>query len=167
MTAPHLYRRPQRGATTAWTGDELRTVTVPAAVAEQLRGHLDEFVEENPEAWLFTGVKGGQVRRSNFNKSVQWAKVVASMGLAGLHFHDLRHTGNLLAAQTPGATLRDLMGRMGHDSMRAALIYQHASRDADRHIAASMGEQLALFWPEPTENDEGDDGDPGPLEPTG
>jgi integrase len=60
------------------------------------------------------------------------------MGLAGLHFHDLRHTGNLLAAQTPGATLRDLMGRMGHDSMRAALIYQHPSIDTDRHVAASM-----------------------------
>lgn len=31
------------------------------------------------------------------------------MGLTGLHFHDLRHTGNHLAAQSPGATLRDLM----------------------------------------------------------
>jgi integrase len=89
------------------------------------------------------------------------------MGLNGLHFHDLRHTGNLLAAQTPGAALRDLMGRMGHDSMRAALIYQHASIDADRHIAASMGEQLELFSSESTDNDEGDDGAPGPLEPTG
>jgi integrase len=55
------------------------------------------------------------------------------MGLIGLHFHDLRHTGNHLAAQTPGAALRDLMVRMGHGSMRAALIYQHASQDADRH----------------------------------
>jgi integrase len=145
----------------------LRTVTVPAAVADQLRQHLDEFVGEDPDAWLFTGVKGGPLRRSNFNKSVQWGKVVASMGLTGLHFHDLRHTGNLLAAQTPGATLRDLMGRMGHDSMRAALIYQHASIDAGRHIADSMGEQLALFWPEVTDNDEGDDGNSGPLEPTG
>jgi len=32
----------------------------------------------------------------------------------------------------PGATLRDLMVRMGHDSMRAALIYQHASQTADQ-----------------------------------
>ncbi len=89
------------------------------------------------------------------------------MGVEGLHFHDLRHTGNLLAAQTPGVTLRDLMARMGHDSMRAALIYQHASRDADRHIAESMGEQLALFWPEATDPDEDDDGGAGSLEPTG
>jgi hypothetical protein len=47
------------------------------------------------------------------------------------------------------------------------LIYQHASIDADRHIAASMGEQLELFSSESTDNDEGDDGAPGPIEPTG
>lgn len=56
---------------------------------------------------------------------------------AGLHFHDLRHTGNVLASQT-GASLRDLMTRMGHDSPRAALIYQHASQEADRAIADAV-----------------------------
>lgn len=142
----------------------VRTLTIPAPVAEQLRAHLEEFVDDDPDAWLFTGVKGGPVRRSNFNKSVRWGKVVASMGLAGLHFHDLRHTGNLLAAQTPGATLRDLMARMGHDSMRAALIYQHATLDADRHIADAMGTQLALFWPDWLGED---DGPSGSLDPTG
>jgi integrase len=38
--------------------------------------------------------------------------VVASIGAPGLHFHDLRHTGNHLAART-GATTKDLMTRMG------------------------------------------------------
>jgi integrase len=62
---------------------------------------------------------------------------VESIGAPGLHFHDLRHTGNMLAAGT-GATLRDLMARMGHDSMRAALIYQHSTHSADRKIAEAM-----------------------------
>ena len=35
----------------------------------------------------------------------------------------------------PSRTLRDLMTRMGHDSMRAALIYQHKTQGADRKIA--------------------------------
>ena len=39
-----------------------------------------------------------------------------------VHLHDLRHTGNTLAAET-GATLRELMDRMGHSSTRAAMIY--------------------------------------------
>lgn len=125
----------------------LRTVMLPAAVAERLRVHLDADVELHDQAWVFSGTTGQPLRRSNFNKLVNWSEVVQQMGLAGLHFHDLRHTGNHLAAQTPGATLRDLMVRMGHGSMRAALIYQHASQDADRHIADSLGERLAPLWP--------------------
>ena len=35
--------------------------------------------------------------------------------------------------------MRELMERMGHSSPRAALIYQHATRDRDEAIAAAMG----------------------------
>ena len=42
-----------------------------------------------------------------------------------------------------GASLRELMGRMGRTSTRAALIYQHAARERDEAIAAAMGEVLA------------------------
>jgi hypothetical protein len=34
------------------------------------------------------------------------------------------------------------MERMGHDSMRAALIYQHKSREGDQRIAAGLSAQL-------------------------
>lgn len=59
-----------------------------------------------------------------------------------MHFHDLRHTGNQLAAGS-GVSTRDLMARMGQDSMAAALIYQDASREADRSIAAHLDAALA------------------------
>jgi len=42
-------------------------------------------------------------------------------------------------AAAAGASLRELMERMGHSSSRAALIYQHASRDRDEAIAAALG----------------------------
>jgi hypothetical protein len=48
-----------------------------------------------------------------------------------------RHTGNHLAART-GATTKDLMSRMRHDDMRAALIYQHATAEADQRIAERL-----------------------------
>jgi len=51
---------------------------------------------------------------------------LAQVGLSETHFHDLRHTGNTLTA-TAGASLRELMDRMGHSSARAALIYLHAA----------------------------------------
>ena len=61
---------------------------------------------------------------------------------AGVHFHDLRHTGNNLAAAS-GASTPDLMHRMGHSSMRAALIYQRATSERDREIAEGMDKRIA------------------------
>jgi integrase len=72
---------------------------------------------------------------------VKWQDVASKIGAPGLHFHDLRHTGNHFAAATH-ASLRDLMNRMGHDSMRAALIYQHNTRGADEAIAAAVDAQV-------------------------
>jgi integrase len=60
-----------------------------------------------------------------------WPHAVASIGMLGLHFHHLRHTGNQFAAQS-GAGLKGLMARIGHDSERAAMIYQHEARVADQ-----------------------------------
>jgi integrase len=57
---------------------------------------------------VFPGVKGGPIRRGNFNKMAAWPQAVASIGMPGLHFHDLRHTGNQFAANS-GAGLRDLI----------------------------------------------------------
>ena len=51
----------------------------------------------------------------------------------------LRHTGNHIASAT-GANLRELMGRMGHSTTRAALIYQHRTTERDRLIAAAMSQ---------------------------
>ena len=42
-------------------------------------------------------------------------------------------------AAAQGASLKELMERMGHSSPRAALIYQHATRERDQKIAAGMG----------------------------
>jgi integrase len=56
--------------------------------------------------------------------------------------HDLRHSGQLLAA-TSGATLADLQQRMGHSTVNAAMAYAHASRDNGRSIAERMNAQRA------------------------
>ncbi|MGP7999685.1 MAG: tyrosine-type recombinase/integrase [Streptosporangiaceae bacterium] len=77
------------------------------------------------------GAMGGPLRRGNFDKMSAWPHAVRSVGAERLHFHDLRHMRNTFAASS-GAGLRDLMARMGHDSERAAMIYQHEARDADR-----------------------------------
>jgi hypothetical protein len=75
-----------------------------------------------------------------------WRSAVASIGVPNLHFHDLRHTGNMPAAGSK-ATTKDLMARMGHDSMEVALIYRRASREADLSIAAHLNTQLEALDP--------------------
>ena len=55
--------------------------------------------------------------------------------------HDLRHTGNMLAADT-GANLRELMERMGHASTRAALIYLHKKAGRDKAIADGLSAMI-------------------------
>jgi integrase len=115
----------------------VRTVSLPALVVPYMQDHLANFTLAGDKALIFTGAKGGVLRRSNFRTGTRWGETCKTLGFPGLHFHDLRHTGNTLAAQT-GTSLRDLMTRMGHDSPRAALIYQHASSGADRAIADAL-----------------------------
>jgi len=61
----------------------------------------------------------------------------AAAGRPDLHFHDLRHTGAVLAAQT-GATLAELMARLGHSTPGAAMRYQHAAAGRDKAIAEAL-----------------------------
>ena len=74
--------------------------------------------------------------------------------MPGLHVHDLRHTGNQFAVNSR-AGLRDLMARMGHDSERAAMIYQHEARGADKAIIDAIDKHVDEQKREGDENDEG------------
>lgn len=113
-----------------------RTVAFPEEIVPEISWHLDRFAEPGERGFVFVGPKGGKLRRSNFHKSV-WTTARRSVGMPELHFHDLRHTGGTLSAAT-GATLKELMARLGHSSVRAAMIYQHATRDRDQAIAKAL-----------------------------
>jgi integrase len=113
-----------------------RTVAFPAELVPELRWHLDRFAAPGQRGLVFVGPKGASLRRSNFRPI--WNAACAQAGVPGMHFHDLRHVGGTLAAAT-GASLKELMARLGHSSTRAAMIYQHATRDRDEAIAKALG----------------------------
>lgn len=118
-----------------------RIVAIPKVIVSALQEHLDRYVELSSEAQLFVGEKGGPLRPHVLQAA--WDKARRQRGLQHLHFHDLRHSGNTWAAAT-GASVAELMARMGHSSAAAALRYQHATADRDRAIAdalSSLGEQ--------------------------
>ena len=114
-----------------------RVVAIPPEIIPDLREHLERFAEPGETGRVFVGVRGGPLRRSGFRRV--WTEVRAKVGLPDLHFHDLRHLGNTLAAAS-GASLKELMARMGHSSPRAALIYLHATQERDKVIAQALGQ---------------------------
>jgi integrase len=118
-----------------------RTVTFPAEICPELREHLRCYAAPGPKGLIFIGPKGGILRRNNFNPIWRKACIAAAAGVSEAHFHDLRHTGGTNAAYT-GATTKELMARLGHSSPRAAMIYQHATRERDQAIADGLGQLL-------------------------
>jgi integrase len=112
-----------------------RTIAVPPHLLGALSEHLEKYVTDNPEALLFPAQNGGHLAPSTFYRGYYRAREAA--GRPDLRFHDLRHTGATMAAAT-GATLKELMIRMGHATPDASMRYQHAIQDRDDDIAKSL-----------------------------
>jgi hypothetical protein len=97
--------------------------------------------EHDGNSLLFTSPGGSPLRHTNFRIRV-WLPALRAAGLPTIHFHDLRHTGNMFAADA-GAGLRELMDRMGHSTTRAALTYLHGSDERQRAIAEALSSLTA------------------------
>ena len=115
-----------------------RTVAFPDLIVPDLAWHLARFAGPEEDSLLFTSPAGSPMRNSNFRRRV-WLPALAGAGLADLHFHDLRHAGNVLAAAA-GANLRELMERMGHSTTRAAIVYLHSTDERQRKVADALGD---------------------------
>ncbi|MDT0164210.1 tyrosine-type recombinase/integrase, partial [Actinotalea sp. AC32] len=113
----------------------VRDVAIPPHLVPVLQRHLDQHVGARRDALLFPAADG----RNLSPNSLYWhfSTARAAAGRPDLRFHDLRHTGAVLAAST-GATLAELMARLGHSTSVAAMKYQHASAARDRAIAEAL-----------------------------
>jgi integrase len=100
-----------------------------------LKEHLSERMNWDKESLLFPNSTGTTLAPSTFYSAFYPAR--EAIGRPDFHFHDLRHTAAVLAAQT-GATLAELMGRLGHSTPGAAMVYQHAAQGRDAEIAKAM-----------------------------
>ncbi len=118
------------------TAAGVRLVALPEGLRSEVIAHLEAFAEPGDGGRIFVGVRGNTLRRSNFAPIWKAARTAAALP-DQLHLHDLRHTGNHFAAAS-GASTRELMARMGHASIRAALIYQHATAERDKAIADAL-----------------------------
>jgi integrase len=120
----------------------IRDVAIPPHLIPAVRQHLQDHVGWGKDALLFSTVKGDQIGRGGaFQK--HWARARKAAGRDDLRFHDLRHTGAVMAAQS-GATIAELMGRLGHATPAMAIRYQHVAQGRDDAIARLMSEMIKV-----------------------
>jgi integrase len=114
-----------------------RTVTVPPHVLPILAAHMQEW---SGPGRVFIGRDGKPMRGDAVRQAFTRAR--RKVDMPGFRFHDLRHTGQTLAASA-GATTKDLMRRLGHSSPAAAQRYLHAVDGRDAEIASALSELAA------------------------
>lgn len=112
-----------------------RDVEIPPHLLPAVKDHLARFVKPGKEDLLFPAAQGGHLAPATLYRQFYKARSVAKRD--DLRWHDLRHSGAVLAAAT-GATLAELMARLGHSTPAAAMRYQHAAQGRDRQIAALL-----------------------------
>jgi integrase len=113
-----------------------RDVTIPPHLLPMVKAHLRDNITGGRDGLLFPARNGmSHLAPSTLSRVFYPARDKA--GRPDLRFHDLRHTGAVLAAST-GATLAELMSRLGHSTHGAALRYQHAAQDRDKVIAEAL-----------------------------
>ena len=79
-----------------------RSLAIPEVIVADLEHHLATYAAPGKSGNVFIGPRGGLLRRRNFREDV-WEPATRAVGVQGMHFHDLRHTGNTLAAATGDA----------------------------------------------------------------
>ncbi|WP_188108905.1 tyrosine-type recombinase/integrase [Mycolicibacter arupensis] len=118
----------------------VRDVAIPPHLIPMIEDHLQRFVGSAKTALLFPAQHGGHLAPGTLNR--HWYKAREIAGREDLRWHDLRHSGAVLAAAT-GASLAELMARLGHSTPQAAMRYQHAAQGRDREIAALLSKIAA------------------------
>ena len=114
----------------------VRDVAIPPHLLPVVKTHLSNNITGGKKGLLFPASDGVTHLAPSTLYTVYYRAREAA-GRPDLRFHDLRHTGGVLAAAT-GATLAELMARLGHSTVGAALLYQHAAQDRDGEIAKAL-----------------------------
>ncbi|MFH5232778.1 tyrosine-type recombinase/integrase [Antrihabitans spumae] len=129
----------------------VRDVAIPPHMMPVVVDHLRDHVGTRADSLVFPAKHGGHLAPSTLYRhwyracevSGRWRlRKTDEPGKPDMTFHDLRHTGAVLAAAT-GATLAELMARLGHSTPQAAMRYQHAAQGRDVEIASLLSKLAA------------------------
>lgn len=134
----------------------VRSVSIPSFLLPAVREHLSLHAAPGEDGLLFPSSRDpkehlsestlngreavldedGQVRRAGFG----WREARRRAGRSDLDLHDLRHTGASMAGEE-GASIAELMYRLGHSTPAMAMRYQHSRLERDQELGRRLSER--------------------------
>ncbi len=106
-------------------------------LADELAAHIGRYVEDDPDALVFTSTEGNPIRNSNFRRRV-WTPALEAAGVDKLTMHQMRHTAaSIMAAE--GWPLQAVKEQLGHSSILVtADTYSHLFDESRDELAARL-----------------------------
>lgn len=135
------------------TAAGVRSVSIPSVLLPAVREHLLLHAAQGEDGLLFSSDRDpaahlseatlngraavldadGNMERPGFG----WREARRRAGRADLDLHDLRHTGASMAGEE-GASMAELMHRLGHSTPAMAMRYQHSRLERDRELGRRL-----------------------------
>ncbi|QYN59887.1 site-specific integrase [Bifidobacterium asteroides] len=121
------------------TPGSIRDLDIPAFMVPAIRRHLDLYVDDRPDGWLFTGERSHTLV---FDQSVRNAwyrarRAVPRLEERRLRLYDLRHRALTEVAKHTNS-LKAVMAQGGHTQVNTAMHYQHVTESEREKILAGM-----------------------------
>ncbi len=120
--------------------DRVESVVVPPHLVAPLWEHAEKYGRKTEPRWLFPGTRTVDMPCGPATLDRRWRLAREACDLEHLTFHDLRRTGNTIAALA-GATAGEMKQRLRHRTSEAAERYIVAAKGADIELAKRMSEQ--------------------------
>ncbi|OLB81528.1 MAG: hypothetical protein AUI14_03025 [Actinobacteria bacterium 13_2_20CM_2_71_6] len=121
------------------TPDSIREVHLPAFLVDL----LTDLLQSHRHPTVFPGARGGHQRRSNFNRRA-WTPAINGNPhrgippvLAGMHFHDLRHTHKTWLIEDDIPEIAQAR-RLGHRLGGVRGIYSHTTPAMQQRITGAL-----------------------------
>ena len=127
------------------------TVVIPPHIRADVKHHLDVHVAKGEDALLFPPARGGchlndRVFRDYLDPALE--AIGQKTDADGMRVHDLKHFAGTMASRV--GNLRETMARLGHTTVKAAMVYQNEVTGRDAEIAAALSELATTEAAQPT-----------------
>lgn len=121
------------------TPGSVRDLPLPPFLIPYIKRHLDTYVEERPNAYLFTGERSHALvsDQSVRNAWYRARKAVPRLEKRKLRLYDLRHRALTEVAKHTNS-LKAVMAQGGHTQVDTAMRYQHVTKSEQEKILAGM-----------------------------